>query len=120
MAAQFDVNLEKFALFKCVCVESGSRIARSLQNRCLCAHLLLKSPTFFGHTDKISLKHLSNLLKLYIYLCALRITPNVAQKANRMRFRSHELERETSKNISIESEMSTFKSKKKNQIENVC
>ncbi len=43
MAAQYDVNLEKCALLKCLC---GSAFA---------AHLLL------SHTDKSSRIHLSNL-----------------------------------------------------------
>ncbi len=38
MVAQYDVNLEKCALLKCVCGE------RKLQDRLRCAHLLLKSP----------------------------------------------------------------------------
>ncbi len=41
MAAQYDVNLEKCALLKCLC---GSAFA---QDRLRCAHLLLKSPSFF-------------------------------------------------------------------------
>ncbi len=40
MAAQYDVNLEKCALLKCLC---GSAFA---QDRLRCAHLLLKSPSF--------------------------------------------------------------------------
>ncbi len=39
MAAKYDVNLEKCALLKCV--ESGSWIACSLQDRRQCAHLHL-------------------------------------------------------------------------------
>ncbi len=51
MAAQYDVNLEKCALLKCLC---GSAFApvRSLA---------LKISVIFGHTDKSSLIHLSNL-----------------------------------------------------------
>ncbi len=48
MAAQYDVNLEKCAIEVFVWrVE-----ARLLQDRLRCAHLLLKSPGIFGHTDK--------------------------------------------------------------------
>ncbi len=45
MAAQYDVNLEKCALLKCLC---GSSLA-------------LKISVILGHTDKSSLIHLSNL-----------------------------------------------------------
>ncbi len=54
MAAQYDVNLEKCALLKCLC---GSAFA---QDRLRCAHLLLHL-RHSGHTDKSSLIHLSNL-----------------------------------------------------------
>ncbi len=40
MAAQYDVNLEKCALLKCLC---GSAFAAG---QARCAHLLLKSPSF--------------------------------------------------------------------------
>ncbi len=55
MAAQYDVNLEKCALLKCLC---GSAFA---QDRLRCAHLALKISVILGHTDKSSLIHLSNL-----------------------------------------------------------
>ncbi len=55
MAAQYDVNLEKCALLKCLC---GSAFAAG---QAPVRHLLLKSPSFFGHTDISSLIHLSNL-----------------------------------------------------------
>ncbi len=58
MAAQYDVNLEKCVLLKCV--ESGSCIARSLQDRHQ-RSLALKISVIFGHTDKSSPIHLSNL-----------------------------------------------------------
>ncbi len=47
MAAQYDVNLEKCALLKCLC---GSAFAAGQ------APVLI-----FGHTDKSSRIHLSNL-----------------------------------------------------------
>ncbi len=56
MAAQYDVNLEKCALLKCLCVEwntaEGQAPVRSLA---------LKISVIFDHTDKSSLIHLSNL-----------------------------------------------------------
>ncbi len=52
MAAQYDVNLEKCALLKCLC---GSAFA---QDR---LRFALKISVIFGHTDKSSLIHLSNL-----------------------------------------------------------
>ncbi len=55
MAAQYDVNLEKCALLKCLC---GSAFA---QDRLRCVHLLFKISVILGHTDKSSLIHLSNL-----------------------------------------------------------
>ncbi len=66
MAAQYDVNLEKRALLTCVC---GSAFAQDRLRS-----LALKISVIFGHTDKSSLIHLSNLQRLYVYLCALRIT----------------------------------------------
>ncbi len=61
MAAQYDVNLEKCALLKCLC--GSAFAARQAPVR----SLALKISVIFGHTDKSSLIHLSNL-------CALRIT----------------------------------------------
>ncbi len=50
MAAQYDVNLEKCAILKCLCgVE-----ARLLQDRLRCAHLLLKSPSFLVIQIKVA------------------------------------------------------------------
>ncbi len=49
MAVQYDVNLEKCALLKCLCgsaFAAGQAPVRSV---------------IFGHTDKSSLIHLSNL-----------------------------------------------------------
>ncbi len=63
MAAQYDVNLEKCALLKCLC--GSAFAARQAPVR----SLALKISVIFGHTDKSSLIHLSN-----VYLCALRIT----------------------------------------------
>ncbi len=53
MAAQYDVNLEKCALLKCLCLFA----ARQAPVR----SLALKISVIFGHTDKSSLIHLSNL-----------------------------------------------------------
>ncbi len=55
MAAQYDVNLEKCALLKCLCgkrVCAGQAPVRSLA---------LKISVILRHTDKSSLIHLSNL-----------------------------------------------------------
>ncbi len=46
MAAQYDVNLEKCALLKCLC---GSAFAAGQ-----CAHLLLKSPSFLVIQIKVA------------------------------------------------------------------
>ncbi len=54
MAAQYDVNLEKCALLKCLCgsaFAAGQAPVRSLALKIV----------IFGHTDKSSLIHLSNL-----------------------------------------------------------
>ncbi len=48
MAAQYDVNLEKCALLKCLC---GGAFA---QDRLRCAHLLLKSPSFLVIQIKVA------------------------------------------------------------------
>ncbi len=53
MAAQYDVNLEKCAL--CLC---GSAFAAG---QAPVRSLALKISVIFGHTDKSSLIHLSNL-----------------------------------------------------------
>ncbi len=57
MAAQYDVNLEKCALLKCLC---GSAFAAG---QAPVRSLALKISVIFGHTDKsnVSLIHLSNL-----------------------------------------------------------
>ncbi len=57
MAAQYDVNLEKCALLKCLC---GSAFAA---RQAPVHSLALKIAVIFGHTDKsnVSLIHLSNL-----------------------------------------------------------
>ncbi len=55
MAAQYDVNLEKCALLKCLCgsaFAAGQAPVRSLAP---------KISVILGHTDKSSLIHLSNL-----------------------------------------------------------
>ncbi len=55
MAAQYDVNLEKCALLKGLC---GSAFAA---RQAPVHSLALKISVIFGHTDKSSLIHLSNL-----------------------------------------------------------
>ncbi len=55
MAAQYDVNLEKCALLKCLC---GSAFAAG---QAPVRSFALKISVIFGHTDKSSLIHLSNL-----------------------------------------------------------
>ncbi len=54
MAAQYDVNLEKCALLKCLC---GSAFAARQARAFTCSYISV----IFGHTDKSSLIHLSNL-----------------------------------------------------------
>ncbi len=56
MAAQYDVNLEKCALLKCLL--HGSAFAAG---QALVRSLALKISVILGHTDKSSLIHLSNL-----------------------------------------------------------
>ncbi len=56
MAAQYDVNLEKCALLKCLC---GSAFAAGQAP--VVRSLALKISVILGHTDKSSLIHLSNL-----------------------------------------------------------
>ncbi len=53
MAAQYDVNLEKCALLKCLC---GSAFAAG-SGALTCSYISV----ILGHTDKSSLIHLSNL-----------------------------------------------------------
>ncbi len=53
MAAQYDVNLEKCALLKCLCVVWCVE-ARLLQDRLRCAHLLLKSLSFLVIQIKVA------------------------------------------------------------------
>ncbi len=55
MAAQYDVNLEKCALLKCLC--GSAFAARQAPVRSLAP----KISVILGHTDKSSLIHLSNL-----------------------------------------------------------
>ncbi len=55
MAAQYDVNLEKCALLKCLC---GSAFAAG---QVPVRSLALKISVILGHTDKSNLIHLSNL-----------------------------------------------------------
>ncbi len=62
MAAQYDVNLEKCALLKCLC---GSAFAAG---QAPVRSLALKISVIFGHTDKSSLIHLSNL-KIRLFVC---------------------------------------------------
>ncbi len=63
MAAQYDVNLEKCALLKCLC---GSAFAAG---QAPVRSLALKISVIFGHTDKSSLIHLSNLKTLRLFVC---------------------------------------------------
>ncbi len=63
MAAQYDVNLEKCALLKCLC---GSAFAAG---QAPVRSLALKISVIFGHTDKSSLIHLSNLQRLCLFVC---------------------------------------------------
>ncbi len=64
MAAQYDVNLEKCALLKCLC---GSAFAAG---QAPVRSLALKISVILGHTDKSSRIHLSNLLKtLRLFVC---------------------------------------------------
>ncbi len=55
MAAQYDVDLEKCALLKCV------RRSAFAAGQAPVSSLALKISVIFGHTDKSSLIHLSNL-----------------------------------------------------------
>ncbi len=55
MFAQYDVNLDKCALLKCLC---GSAFAAG---QAPVRSLALTISVIFGHTDKSSLIHLSNL-----------------------------------------------------------
>ncbi len=50
MAAQYDVNLEKCALLKCLCGSVEARLLQGLR----CAHLLLKSPSFLVIQIKVA------------------------------------------------------------------
>ncbi len=63
MAAQYDVNLEKCALLKCLC---GSAFAAG---QAPVRSLALKISVIFGHTDKSSLIHLSNQIKSNHFYC---------------------------------------------------
>ncbi len=62
MAAQYDVNLEKCALLKCLC---GSAFA---QDRLRCAHLLLKSPSFFVIQIKVA-EYIFRICKDSTFIC---------------------------------------------------
>ncbi len=57
MAAQYDVNLEKCALLKCLC----GKWKRFAAGQAPVRSLALKISVIFGHTDKSSLIDLSNL-----------------------------------------------------------
>ncbi len=66
MAAQYDVNLEKCALLKCLC--GSAFAARQAPVR----SLALKISVIFGHTDKSSLIHLStfeSVKTLRLFVC---------------------------------------------------
>ncbi len=60
MAAQYDVNLEKCVLLKCLCGEWKLNSALAA-GQAPVRSLALKISVIFGHTDKSSLIHLSNL-----------------------------------------------------------
>ncbi len=60
MAAQYDVNLEKCALLKCMCGEWKLNSVLATGQAPVCS-LALKISVICGHTDKSSLIHLSNL-----------------------------------------------------------
>ncbi len=60
MASQYDVNLEKCALLKCLCGEWKLNSALAA-GQAPVHSLALKISVIFGHTDKSSLIHLSNL-----------------------------------------------------------
>ncbi len=60
MAAQYDVNLEKCALLKCLCGEWKLNSALAAGQAPVCS-LALKIAVIFGHTDKSSLKKFLNL-----------------------------------------------------------
>ncbi len=62
MAAQYDVNLEKCALLKCLC---GSAFAAG---QAPVRSLALKISVIFGHTDKSSLIHL-RIFKDSTFIC---------------------------------------------------
>ncbi len=64
MAAQYDVNLEKCALLKCLC---GAE-ARLLQDRLRCAHLLLKSPSFLVIQIKVA-EYIFRICKNPTFIC---------------------------------------------------
>ncbi len=57
MAAQYDVNLEKCALLKCL----GGEWKRVCAGQAPVRSLALKISVILRHTDKSSLIHLSNL-----------------------------------------------------------
>ncbi len=62
MAAQYDVNLEKCALLKCLC---GARL---LQDRLRCALLLLKSPSFLVIQIKVA-EYIFRICKDSTFIC---------------------------------------------------
>ncbi len=62
MAAQYDDNLEKCALLKCLC---GSAFA---QDRLRCVHLLLKSPSFFVIQIKVA-EYIFRICKDSTFIC---------------------------------------------------
>ncbi len=124
MAAQSKVNLEKCALLKCLCWEWKLN-SSSLQDRWRhrSAHLLLKYSLVFAHTDK-SNTYFESVKTLRLFVCTHNNNKTLlfckTMKANRMRFlpspslwtrarNSVHTCLTDMKNISIESEMFTFK-----------
>ncbi len=63
MAAQYDVNLEKRALLKCLC---GSAFAAG---QAPVRSLALKISVIFGHTDKSSLISFESVKTLRLFVC---------------------------------------------------
>ncbi len=63
MAAQYDVNLEKCALLKCLC---GSAFAAG---QALVRSLALKISVILGHTDKIPNTSFESVKTLRLFVC---------------------------------------------------
>ncbi len=68
MAAQYDVNLEKCALLKCLCEARFAAGQAPVRSTCSYISVIL------GHTDKSRPNTCFESVKTLRYLCALRIT----------------------------------------------